>query len=242
MRFPVPLVRGRLVRRYKRFLADVRIETGAAAGSTVTAHCPNPGAMLGLTDADANVWLSHSADPKRVLPWTWELVHARDAHPEGALVGINTARPNRIAEEAIAAGAIAELQGYSSVRREVRYGERSRVDLLLAQDGWPPCYVEVKNAHLMRKQGVAEFPDSVTARGARHLQELAKVASAGARAVVLFVVQRGDAERFAVAGDIDSAFAVALRQARAVGVEALCYRCVLSPEQIVLDKALPVAV
>ncbi len=242
MRFPSPLVRGRLLRRYKRFLADVRIETGPSASEIVTAHCPNPGAMLGLTSAEADVWLARSDDPKRALPWTWELVHARDAHPDGALVGINAMRPNRIAEEAILAGAISELRGYPSLRREVRYGERSRVDLLLEGDSRPPCYVEVKNAHLMREHGIAEFPDSVTARGARHLQELAKVAASGARAVVLFVVQRSDAERFAVAADIDRAFADALRHARTAGVETLCYRCVLSPEQIVLDKALPVAV
>ncbi len=242
MHFGAPLARGRLLRRYKRFLADVRFETGAAAGSIATAHCPNPGAMLGLTDSESEVWLSHSDDPKRALPWTWELVHARDADPAGALVGIHTGRPNRIAEEAIAANRVPELAGYERIRREVRYGENSRVDLVLDGAGRPDCYVEIKNVHLMRQRGLAEFPDSVTARGARHLHELAKVAAAGARAVVLFVAQRADAERFAVAGDIDPAFQAAMNAARAAGVEVLCYRCALSPEQIVLDKALPVAV
>lgn len=232
MRFAAPLVTGRLVRRYKRFLADVRL----ASGETVVAHCPNPGAMLGLTDADTEVWLSRSDDPSRVLPWSWELA----AH-QGGLVGINTARPNRLAEEAIAAGALAELSGYDTIRREVKYGENSRVDLVLGRRSGEQCYVEVKNVHLMRERGLAEFPDCVTARGAKHIKELAGLASKGVRAVVLFVVQRQDARSFAVAGDLDPVFATGLKAARTAGVEALCYGCALSPEQIVLDKSLPIA-
>ncbi len=232
MRFAAPLVTGRLVRRYKRFLADVRL----AGGETVVAHCPNPGAMLGLTDAETEVWLSRSDDPKRVLPWSWEL-----ASHQGGLVGINTARPNRLAEEAIAGGAVAELTGYDTIRREVRYGENSRVDLVLGRRNGEQCYVEIKNVHLMRERGLAEFPDCVTARGAKHLKELAGLAAKGVRAVVLFVVQRGDAHSFAVAGDLDPAFAAGLKAARAAGVETLCYGCALSPEQIVLDRSLPVA-
>lgn len=220
------------MRRYKRFLADVAL----ANGETVVAHCPNPGAMLGLTEAGSEVWLSRSNDPKRALPWSWEL-----ATDQGGLVGINTARPNRLAEEAIAAGAVAELSGYDTIRREVKYGERSRVDLVLQRNGSESCYVEIKNVHLMRRRGLAEFPDCVTARGARHLKELASLTAAGIRAVVLFVVQRSDAESFAVAEDLDPAFAAQFRAARSAGVETLCYGCALSPEQIVLDRALPVA-
>jgi sugar fermentation stimulation protein A len=242
MLFATPLVRGRLIRRYKRFLADVMLESEPWNGHAVTAHCPNPGAMLGLTEADAEVWLSRSDDPKRSLAWTWEMIQVDgNAAPARALVGINAARPNRIAEEAIAAAGVPELAGYDAIRREVRYGERSRVDLVLER-GEARCYVEVKNVHLMREAGLAEFPDSVTARGARHLRELAAVAAGGARAVVLFVAQRADAQRFAVAADIDPAFQAAARAARAAGVEMLCYRCALSTQQIVLDKALPVAV
>lgn len=237
MRFDAPLVRGRLIRRYKRFLADVLLEGGPSAGTVVTAHCPNPGAMLGLADADAAVWLSRAENPKRTLAWSWELVeHA------GGLVGINAMRPNRIAEEALAAGAVAELAGYDRIHREVRYGERSRVDFVLQRESGERCYVEVKNVHLMRQAGLAEFPDSVTARGARHLRELAALAKAGVRAVVLFVAQRADIDTFAIAGDIDPTFAAALMAARTAGVETICYRCALSPEQIVLDKTVPVAV
>jgi sugar fermentation stimulation protein A len=242
MLLPGPLTRGRLVRRYKRFLADVVLESGPWSGQTVTAHCPNPGAMLGLTDTNIPVWLSRSDDPKRLLPWTWELVEpAAPSVAPACLVGINAARPNRIAEEAIARAAVAELAGYDRIRREVRYGEKSRVDLVLER-GDERCFVEVKNVHLMREPGKAEFPDSVTARGARHLRELAVLAAQGVRSVVLFVAQRSDARRFAVAGDIDPAFQAAARQARDAGVEMLCYACALSPEQIVLDKSLPVAV
>ena len=231
MRFGVPLIRGRLLRRYRRFFADVELD----AGGEVTAHCPNPGAMLGLAEAGAGVWVWRNDDPKRTLRYSWELVAA-----DGCLVGINANRPNRLAEEAILAGKVPELAGHAGLRREVRYGENSRVDLVLGHGTDHVCYVEVKNVHLMRRSGLAEFPDSVTARGARHLAELARVAAAGTRAVVLFVVQRHDCREFAVAADIDPAFAAAWRDATAAGVETLCYRCALSTEEIVLDKALPI--
>ncbi|MBM3507152.1 MAG: DNA/RNA nuclease SfsA [Alphaproteobacteria bacterium] len=242
MLFPGPLVRGRLVRRYKRFLADVVLESGPWRGQAVTAHCPNPGAMLGLTEANVPVWLSRSEDPKRVLPWTWELVQpAAEPADTACLVGINAARPNRIAEEAIGGSLVRELAGYDVIRREVRYGERSRVDLVL-EKGDQRCFVEIKNVHLMRQRGRAEFPDSVTARGTRHLRELAALAAQGVRTVVLFVAQRSDAREFAIAGDIDPAFQAAVHRAREAGVEMLCYACALSPEEIVLDRSLPVAV
>ena len=229
MRLPQPLLHGRLIRRYKRFLADVALESGGE----LTVHCPNPGAMLGLADPGIEVWLSKSGNPKRKLSHTWEL-----ARVDGALAGINTLAANRIGGEAVLAGNIGELSGYGGVRREVRYGKNSRIDLLLESKGRPSCYVEIKNVHLMRTPGLAEFPDSVTARGTKHLKELAEMVRSGHRAVMLYVVQRQDCARFSLAADIDPAYAAAFETARAAGVEALCYGCVLSLEEIVLDKAL----
>jgi len=231
MRFPTPLLRGRLVRRYKRFLADVELDGGGA----VTAHCANPGSMLGLTEPGAEVWLSPAANPARKLKYTWELVRAGDG-----LVGINTGHPNALAAEAIAAGRIPELAGYPELRREVRYGRNSRIDILLeGADEGPPCHVEIKNVHLSRRGGVAEFPDSVTARGAKHLAELGDVVRAGGRAVMLYLVQRGDCGRFAIASDIDPAYDAALKTALDQGVEALCYACAVTTEGIEVTKPLP---
>ncbi|MCB1486167.1 MAG: DNA/RNA nuclease SfsA [Bauldia sp.] len=232
MRFPTPLIEARLIRRYKRFLADVEM----ADGAIVTVHCANPGAMTGLAAPGSRVWLSRSSNPKRKLPLSWELVEA-----DGGLVGINTAHPNRLAEEAIRAGIIPELAGYPETAREVRYGQNSRVDLFLTGPGRPDTYVEVKNAHLMRAPGLAEFPDSVTARGAKHLAELAAMVAAGHRAVMLFVVQRSDARAFAVARDIDTAYGKAFDLARDAGVEMLAWRCSLSVEEIAIAEPVPVA-
>ena len=229
MRFPKPLIRGQLIRRYKRFLADVALESGAE----MTVHCPNPGAMLGLADPGIDVWLSDSNNPKRKLSHTWEL-----ARVDKTLAGINTHHANRPGEEAILAGKIMELSGYDSVRREVPYGKNSRIDLLLESEGRPICYVEIKNVHLMRTPGLAEFPDSVTARGTKHLGELAAMVKAGHRAVMLYVVQRGDCDRFGLAADIDPAYATAFAEAQAQGVEAIAYGCALSVEEIVLNKAM----
>ncbi|GAB4357867.1 MAG: DNA/RNA nuclease SfsA [Kiloniellaceae bacterium] len=238
MQFPVPLLRGRLLRRYKRFLADVVLEGGPDAGQEVVAHCANPGSMLGLAEPGAPVWLSPADNPARKLRYSWELVEAAGASGT-ALVGINTGRANALVAEALAAGRVAELAGYPGLRREVRYGARSRVDFLLEGDGRPPCYLEVKSVTLRRAGDTAEFPDAVTARGARHLAELAAVAREGARAVLFFLVQRGDCARVAAAADIDPAYAAALKAAREQGVEVLCYNCNLSPEGIVLDSRLP---
>ena len=229
------LVRGRLIRRYKRFLADVVLD----CGDEVTAACPNTGAMLGLADPGSVVWLSESASVTRKYRHTWEMVElASGAAP--ALVGINPMRPNHIVAEAIAAGLMPQLGGYERMRREVKYGEKSRVDILLESDGRPACYVEVKNVHLSRQPGLAEFPDCVTARGARHLAELAAMVAGGARAVMVYLVQRDDAEAFALAGDIDPKYAAAFRAARAAGVEAFAYGCSLTPETISLDTTVPI--
>lgn len=234
MKFRAPLVPGTLVQRYKRFLADVRLEDG----SVITAHCANPGAMLGLKQPGSRVWLQQAANPRAKLSHGWELVEA--ALPGGVqTVGINTTTPNRLMEEAVLAGNIPELAGYAGFRREVRYGESSRVDALLTDPERPDCLVEVKNVHLMRESGLAEFPDSVTARGARHLVELSREVAAGRRAVMLYIVQM-QAERLALAGDLDPGYARAFAAARSAGVEAIAYTCRLSPEEIVIDRRIPI--
>ena len=237
MDFPSPLVSGRLIRRYKRFLADVALDAGALdGGATVTAHCPNPGSMAGLAEPGLPVWLSRSDNPKRKLAYSLELVEL----PSGT-VGINTGHPNAIVAEAIAAGRLPEVAGYAGLRREVRYGRNSRIDILLQDEARPDCYLEVKNVHLLRREGLAEFPDSVTKRGAKHLEELGDMVEAGARAVSLYLVQRGDCDRFALAADIDPGYAEAFERARARGVEALCYACDVSPQAITLAGPLPFA-
>jgi sugar fermentation stimulation protein A len=232
MRFPAPLLRGRLVQRYKRFLADVKLETGEA----VTAHCANSGSMLGVSEPGAEVWLSPAAKAERKLRYDWEMIRVGPG-----LVGINTMHPNRIVGEAIVAGAIPELAGYGALRREVRYGRNSRIDILLEDDGRPPCYVEVKNVHLRRGE-VAEFPDAVTARGAKHLGELAEVARGGARAVMVYLVQRGDCDAFRLAADIDPGYAEAFRSVTAAGVEALAYACRLTTEEIAVERRIPIEI
>lgn len=229
MRFPTPLIEARLIRRYKRFLADVRL----ADGSETTVHCANPGAMTGLDAADSEIWLSDSANPSRKLRYSWELIRV-GRH----LVGINTAHPNRLVAEAVAAGRIPELAGYEVLRREVRYGRSSRIDMLLESPARrPPCYVEVKNVHLKRGPH-AEFPDSVTARGAKHLEEMTSMVAAGARAVMVYLVQRADCEAFRIAADIDPAYARGLVRAMDLGVEALCYGCELTTEGIEVARPL----
>ena len=234
MRFPLPLTSGRLVRRYKRFLADVVLDTG----EEITAHCANPGAMMGLTAPGNRVWLSKSDKPGRKLPWSWEVVEAEFGRgPE--FVGINTAHPNAIVADAIAAGFFAPFASYSSLRREVKYGRNSRVDMLLEHEGLPPWYVEVKNVHLMRRPGLAEFPDSVTARGAKHLAELADRVRAGARATMVYLIQmRADA--FDLARDIDPKYAAAFADARAAGVEAIAATCHVSPDAIEITGTVPI--
>ncbi|MCB1491517.1 MAG: DNA/RNA nuclease SfsA [Rhodobiaceae bacterium] len=224
MRFPSPLVPGTLVKRYKRFLADVTLETG----ETITAHCPNPGAMTGLDHPGEPVWLSKSPNPKRKLAYTLEIVQP----PEGGLVGINTQHPNAIVEEAIRAGTVPELDGCATLRREVKYGANCRIDILLEDADGRATYVEVKNVHLMRQPGLAEFPDSVTKRGAKHLGELADMVEAGHRAVMVYLVQRSDCDCFALAADIDPGYAAAFEAATARGVEAVILACSVTFEGV----------
>lgn len=240
MLFASELVPATLIRRYKRFLADVEL----ADGTPITVHVANPGAMTGLQTAGARVWLSKSPNPARKLPYSWELVEV-DFGRAQELVGVNTMHPNPIVAEALAAGVIPELAGYASMRREVKYGRTingkgSRVDFLLESPARPPCYVEVKNVHLMRRAGLAEFPDSVTARGAKHLDELAEMAASGARAVMLFVIQIGSTSAFTLARDIDPAYGRAFDKARAAGVEALAWTCRLTRQDIALERPVPV--
>lgn len=240
MRFASELVPATLIRRYKRFLADVEL----ADGTVITAHVANPGAMTGLQAEGARVWLSKSPNATRKLPYSWELIEV-DFGGGGELTGVNTMHPNPIVAEALAAGAIPELAGYATIRREVKYGRTingkgSRVDFLLEDASRPPCYVEVKNVHLMRHAGVAEFPDSVTTRGAKHLDELAEMVASGARAVMLFVIQIGSARSFALARDIDPAYARAFDKARLSGVEALAWTCNLTRDDISLGHPVPI--
>ena len=230
MQFPSTLERGRLVQRYKRFFADVVMDDGRE----VTAHCPNPGAMLGLNLPGLPVWLSVSDSPTRKLPHTLELVEA-----DGGLVGVNTMHPNRIVAEALAADAIPELSGYAEIRREVKYGENSRVDFLLTSPGRPPCWLEIKNCHLSRGGGLAEFPDCVAARSLKHLKELTREVEGGARAVMLYVIQRTDCDLFDTAPDLDPAYAAGLIDAAGRGVEILCYGCDISPDAVRIARPIP---
>ena len=230
MDFASPLAHGRLVARYKRFFADVVLDDGRE----VTAHCPNPGAMLGLNTPGLGAWLSRSDDPKRKLAHTLELVEA-----DGGLVGINTLHPNRIVAEALAADAIPELTGYATHRREVRYGANSRVDFLLTAEDRPPCWLEIKNCHLRRTGSLAEFPDCVAARSLKHLRELTAMAEAGERAVMLFVIQRTDCDAFAACAELDPAYAKGLIEAAANGVEVLAYRCAITGEGVTLADRIP---
>lgn len=232
MEFSAPLIPGRLVRRYKRFLSDIELE----GGDLVTAHCPNPGSMIGLAEPGMAVWLSRSDNPKRKLAYSWELV----APSDGAMVGINTNRPNDVVAEALADHRIEELSGYDKIRREVPYGTSSRIDLLLEADGRPPCYLEVKSVTMKRGPVAAEFPDAVTKRGTKHLGELGAAVEAGARSVMLFLVQRSDCSELAIAGDIDPDYAAAFEEAQARGVEGLAYGCKISPEAIQLDQRIPI--
>jgi sugar fermentation stimulation protein A len=232
MQFKSPLIRGKLIRRYKRFLADVKLDTG----ETITAACPNTGSMLGLTEVGNCVWLSRSESPTRKYPHTWELGEI----PNQGLVGINTGQPNRIVTEAITHGKVAELKGYATLRNEVKYGLNSRIDILLEDTKRPSCYVEIKNVHFFRKPGLAEFPDCVTERGTKHLVELSNMVKEGARAVMVYLIQCQIPSRFALADDKDRTYFSEFRKARTAGVEALALTCHVSTSEITVDRNIPV--
>jgi len=235
MKFSTPLIPGQLVKRYKRFLADVTL----ASGETVTATCPNTGSMMGLTTPGSRVWLSESDSPTRKYRHTWELIET-DLGAGPSLVGINTNHPNKLVAEAIAAGVLPELCDYPVLRREVKYGVASRIDILLECPSRGLAYVEVKNVHMMRKAGLAEFPDSVTERGAKHLGELAAMVKEGHRAVMVFLVQRADADSLTLARDVDRAYGEAFDKARAAGVEAVALACRVSPAEIAVERAIAI--
>lgn len=233
MIFEHELFHGTLLKRYKRFLADVKLDSG----EIVTAHCANSGSMLTLKDEGNEVWLSPATNPKAKLDYKWEIVKAGDT-----LVGINTSLPNKLVEGAILDGTIIELSGYENLRREMKYGKNSRIDIYLSghSQGKPDCYVEVKSVTLCRITGLGEFPDSVTSRGTKHLNELKDMVAEGHRSVMLYLAQRNDLSSFKVASDIDPAYADALKIAKENGVEAYCYICDVTPKGISVDGSIPV--
>jgi sugar fermentation stimulation protein A len=234
--FGAKLVEGRLIRRYKRFLADVQLP-----GEVITAACPNTGSMLGCAEPGSRVWLSESDKSSRKYRHTWEIVELAGAKP--VMVGINTGLPNALVEEAIAAGVIPELAGYGTLRREVGYGEeRSRVDIVLENPRRKSCYVEVKNVTAAASRGVALFPDCVSERGSRHLRELMRLKAAGFRPVQVYCVQRGDVSEVRPADAIDPEYGRTLREALAAGVEVLAYRARVTAGEIRIEKRIPVNV
>ena len=232
MKFAANLVKGRLIRRYKRFLADVQLDDAGV----VTAACPNTGSMMGCCEAGSRVWLSESDRATRKYRHTWEIVEVGRV-----MVGINTGLPNVLVAEAIGNGTIRELAGYSSVRREVAYGEESsRVDLVLEAAPRKACYVEVKNVTAAASKGVALFPDCVSERGTRHLRELMRLKAQGLRPVQLYCVQRGDVREVRPADGIDFEYGKTLREAIAAGVEVLAYRAKVTTAEIRLAERIPV--
>jgi len=232
LRYARTLVEGRLIRRYKRFLADIQLPEGV-----ITASCPNTGSMMGCCEPGSRVWLSESDSATRKYRHTWELVEVEGE----VVVGINTGLPNALVAEAIAEGTIRELSGYTALRREVAFGEeRSRVDLLLEAEGREPCYVEVKNVTAAASRGVALFPDCVSERGAKHLRELIRLKALGARPVQLYCVQRGDVKEVRPADGIDFEYGRMLREAIGAGVEVLAYRAKVTPGEIRLEEKIPV--
>lgn len=229
MRFQTDLIPARLIRRYKRFLADARLEDGRE----ITAHCANPGSMMGLAEEGMKIWLEPNDDPKKKLKYGWRLVD----HENGHFTGVDTSVPNRALKAALEAREIARLGDYDVVRPEVKYGENSRIDFLLQGSG-PDTYVEVKSVTLCRETGLAEFPDSVTKRGAKHLMELSAMVAEGHRAVMLYLVQRTDCSEMSLAGDIDPTYARAFTDARAAGVEMMCLGTKITPEGVWIEERL----
>jgi sugar fermentation stimulation protein A len=235
MRFSAPLIRARLARRYKRFLADMVLPDG----EEITAHCPNPGSMMGLAEPGFACWLSDHRGTARKLPFGWELVEVAADSPRPSFVGINTGFANAVVAEGLAAGKLPALAGYAGTRREVKVGAASRLDFQLLDEKRGQCFVEVKSVTLSRRGGIAEFPDAKTARGAKHLQELQVLARSGHRAVLLFLVQRDDCREVRIAADIDPVYQAAL-QAVLPEIEVIAHACAIGPEGIEIAGQVPV--
>ena len=231
MQFDPPLVHGTLIKRYKRFLADIQLSDG----STVVAHCPNPGSMKTCAEPGWGARISPATNPSRKLKWTLEVIDA-----SGTQIMVNTARPNRIVKEAIERDQIAELKGYQNIRTEVKYGENSRIDLLLENDESSSCFVEIKNVTMLAEGRTAAFPDSVSKRAAKHMNELATMAQEGHRAVVFFLVSRTNVDQIRPADEIDAAYGKALRAAIDMGVEALAYQLDFTRDAVTVGKRLPI--
>lgn len=231
MLFDAPLIRTKLVKRYKRFLADVELENG----DVITVHCANPGSMMGLTEPGIPAFISDSNNPKRKLRYSLEMVEVG-----GELVGVNTNLPNKLALEAIKASRIPKLSDYETLRTEAKYGNNSRIDILLENTGKPDIFVEVKNVHFVRTPGIHEFPDSVTARGAKHLDEMANEVANGNRAAMLYVVQRADGDCLKIASDLDPNYAGAFKRAKEAGVEAYAIRCNMQIDRIDAEDLIPI--
>ncbi|MGQ2968794.1 MAG: DNA/RNA nuclease SfsA [Allorhizobium sp.] len=227
MIFSPPLIPARLVRRYKRFLFDAVLEDG----TEITGFCPNTGSMRGLTEPGSRIWLSRHDTATRKYAYALELVEA-----DGTVVGVNTALPNRLAEEAILAGLVPPLTGFRTLKREQRYGRNSRIDILLEHETRGSVHVEVKNVHFIREAGLAEFPDSVTTRGAKHLDEMGDLVEAGRRAAMLFIIQRADCDRLRICSDLDPGYGRAFARAIGRGVEAYAVRCHLDQGKIVPES------
>ncbi|MGR5253351.1 DNA/RNA nuclease SfsA [Vibrio astriarenae] len=233
MKFDPKLESATLIKRYKRFLADITLPDG----SMRTIHCANTGAMTGCADEGDTIWFSTSDNPKRKYPNSWELTQK----PNGNVIAINTIRANQLAVEAINNGVITELQGYETLRTEVKYGqESSKIDILLEDNQRPSCYIEVKSVTLLdsEQNGQGYFPDAVTTRGQKHLRELIEVANSGQRAVLLFTILHSGIEKVSAAHHIDAKYDHLLKQAQAAGVEVLCYKAQLSTQTIQLQKAI----
>lgn len=226
------LIEGRLIKRYKRFLADVVLSDGRE----VTVHCPNTGSMKNCADPDSRVWVRDSGNPKRKYPLGWELVEVEGRY----LACINTGLANKLIREGIEQGVIAQLQGYTDIRQEVKYGENSRIDLLLEDEEKGRVWVEVKNVTLLDSDGWGSFPDAVTKRGAKHLQELMAMVQQGDRAVMLFCVPHTGIQQVRPADQIDPEYGRLLREAIAAGVEVIAYAADISPEQISIQREIPV--
>ena len=231
MLFDPPLIPATLIRRYKRFLFDAELESG----ELITGSCPNTGSMRGLTRPGSRCYLTRHSGGTRKYPHALELVEA-----DNTLVGINTGRPNRLVEDAIDEGLIGSLGTYAERKREQKYGINSRIDILLQDPVKGLAYVEVKNVHFRRHEGLAEFPDSVTTRGAKHLEELGDMVEAGHRAIMVYLIQRGDVDRLRLCRDLDPAYASAFNRAMSRGVEACAIRCDITPEQIRAETMVPV--